>query len=67
MSYNNLTLEDENTVLQRNTGIQLAIDAISCHTASISLATPLQKPHKLHQHLPSGETILEYNQQCNKN
>jgi len=66
MSYYNLTLEDENNVLQRNTGNQLAIDAISRPTGTISLATPLQKPHKLHQHLHSGEAILEYNEQCNE-
>lgn len=53
-------------MLQRNTGIQLAVDAISCPTATISLATPLQKPHKLQQHLHSGEAILEYTEQCNK-
>jgi len=57
MSYNNLILQDESIVLQRNTGIQLAIEAIS-------LATSLQKPHKLHQHLHSGEAILEYNEKC---
>jgi len=50
-------------VLQRNTGIQLAIEAIS-------LATPLQKPHKLHQHLYLGEAILDYekcSEKCSMN
>ena len=66
MFYNNLTLEDENTTKQRNNGIQLPTDEISCSTAIVSLAKPLQKPRKLQQHLHSGEAILEYNEQCNK-
>lgn len=49
-------------MLQRNTGIQLAIEAIAIE--AISLATQLQKPHKLHQHLHLGEAILEY-EKCN--